>query len=178
MLGVRIKNGAITNCSVVDGMDNEQCHLSVGRHEGAQGTGRLPEFRLSAAALAQPDLKREPHLPRGGLPADRGGGHDGDILITGLPLSPVEHVLGQVALAELVVFLSVLLLAGILGTILVRLSLRPLRRVAATATRVTELPLDSGEVTLPDGVPDSDPRTEVGQVGAAFNRMLTTLSGP
>jgi two-component system OmpR family sensor kinase len=37
---------------------------------------------------------------------------------------------------------------------------------------VTELPLDSGEVTLPAGVPDTDPRTEVGQVGAAFNRML------
>ena len=51
-------------------------------------------------------------------------------------------------------------------------SLRPLRRVAATATKVTELPLDSGEVTLPAGVPDIDPRTEVGQVGAAFNRML------
>jgi two-component system OmpR family sensor kinase len=27
-------------------------------------------------------------------------------------------------------------------------------------------------VTLPAGVPDTDPRTEVGQVGAAFNRML------
>jgi two-component system, OmpR family, sensor kinase len=54
----------------------------------------------------------------------------------------------------------------------VQLSLRPLRRVAATATKVTELPLDSGEVTLPAGVPDTDPRTEVGQVGAAFNRML------
>ena len=99
-------------------------------------------------------------------------GHDGDILITGLPLTTVEHTLGQVALAELIVFLSVLLLAGVLGTTLVRLSLRPLRRVAATATRVTELPLDSGEVTLPAGVPDTDPRTEVGQVGAAFNRML------
>jgi two-component system OmpR family sensor kinase len=37
---------------------------------------------------------------------------------------------------------------------------------------VTELPLDSGEVALPAGVPDSDPRTEVGRVGAAFNRML------
>jgi two-component system OmpR family sensor kinase len=99
-------------------------------------------------------------------------GHDGDILITGLRLSSVEHALGQVAIAELIVFLSVLLLAGVLGTALVRFSLRPLRRVAATATKVTELPLDSGEVTLPAGVPDTDPRTEVGQVGAAFNRML------
>jgi two-component system, OmpR family, sensor kinase len=60
----------------------------------------------------------------------------------------------------------------VLGTGFVRLSLRPLRRVAATATRVTELPLASGDVTLPDRVPDADPRTEVGQVGLAFNRML------
>jgi two-component system OmpR family sensor kinase len=37
---------------------------------------------------------------------------------------------------------------------------------------VTELPLDSGDITLPAGVPDSDPRTEVGRVGVAFNRML------
>jgi len=66
----------------------------------------------------------------------------------------------------------VLLLALIMGAAIVELSLRPLRRVAATATRVTELSLDAGEVTLPAGVPDSDPRTEVGRVGAAFNRML------
>src|SRR6202023_3199953 len=32
--------------------------------------------------------------------------------------------------------------------------------------------LDAGAVSLPDGVPDTDPRTEVGQVGAAFNKML------
>ena len=70
------------------------------------------------------------------------------------------------------VYAAVLVLALVLGTAMVQLSLRPLRRVAATATKVTELPLDSGEVTLPAGVPDSDPRTEVGRVGAAFNRML------
>jgi two-component system OmpR family sensor kinase len=46
--------------------------------------------------------------------------------------------------------------------------------VAATATRVSELPLHRGEVALHERVPDShtDPRTEVGQVGAALNRML------
>jgi two-component system OmpR family sensor kinase len=44
--------------------------------------------------------------------------------------------------------------------------------VAATASRVTELPLASGEVSLNERVPDADPRTEVGQVGTAFNRML------
>jgi two-component system OmpR family sensor kinase len=37
---------------------------------------------------------------------------------------------------------------------------------------VAELPLDTGVVSLPPRVPDDDPRTEVGRVGAAFNRML------
>ena len=92
--------------------------------------------------------------------------------INGLPMTQVESTLRQVAVVEIAVFAAALLLTGVLGTGFVRLSLRPLRRVAATATRVTELPLASGEVTLPDGVPDADPRTEVGQVGSAFNRML------
>jgi two-component system OmpR family sensor kinase len=99
-------------------------------------------------------------------------GPGGSTLFTGLPLSQIDATLGHVENTEHVVFAVVLLLAVVLGAGLVQLSLRPLRRVAATATMVTELPLDSGEVTLPAGVPDNDPRTEVGRVGAAFNRML------
>jgi len=97
---------------------------------------------------------------------------DGYDLVTGLPLTTVDQELSHVEDTEHLIFTIIGALAVILGAILVQLSLRPLRRVAATATRVTELPLDSGEVSLPDGVPDTDPRTEVGQVGAAFNRML------
>ena len=97
---------------------------------------------------------------------------DGELIVTGLPLANVTHTLQQVALAEIAVFLAALLITGVIGTAWVRASLRPLRRVAATATRVTQLPLASGEVSLPERVPDADPRTEVGQVGTAFNRML------
>ncbi len=97
---------------------------------------------------------------------------DGSIYYTGLPLSGTQDLLRVVALAEAGVFGAVLLLAGVLGTFWVRLSLRPLRRVAATASQVAELPLESGEVDLPRGVPDTDPATETGQVGLAFNRML------
>ena len=94
------------------------------------------------------------------------------MLVTGLPLTTVNQQIEHVENTEHVLFAVALGLAVILGAALVQFSLRPLRRVAATATKVTELPLDSGEVTLPAGVPDTDPRTEVGQVGAAFNRML------
>jgi two-component system OmpR family sensor kinase len=57
----------------------------------------------------------------------------------------------------------------------VRRELRPLERVAATAARVSALPLDRGEVSLVERVPDVDPRTEVGQVGSALNRMLDNV---
>jgi two-component system, OmpR family, sensor kinase len=92
--------------------------------------------------------------------------------ITGLSLNGVHDLLKDVALAEIGVFGGALVLAGVLGTMWVRLSLRPLRRVAVTASRVAELPLESGEVAMPRGVPDTDPGTETGQLGLAFNRML------
>ena len=95
----------------------------------------------------------------------------GPVLYTGLPLNSVDKTLRDVAIAEAAVFAAVVLFVAGAGVGLVRLSLRPLRRVATTATMVTELPLDT-DVSLPARVPDDDPRTEVGQVGAAFNRML------
>jgi two-component system OmpR family sensor kinase len=180
MLGVRIWRGGITNCGVVSGMGQHTCTPS------AADTKTLKALHVTPPPPQSSDLNQPPP-PSWSITATSVNltslgdenyrlaaiaGQDGDILITGLPLDSVEDTLGQVATAELIVFLSVLLLAGVVGTLFVRLSLRPLRRVAATATRVTELPLDSGAVSLPAGVPDTDSRTEVGQVGAAFNRML------
>jgi two-component system, OmpR family, sensor kinase len=98
--------------------------------------------------------------------------NDRSTYITGLPLSSVHDTLTDVALAEAIVFGAVLLIAGGGGTLWVRFALRPLRRVAATASQVAQLPLESGEVELPAGVPDTDPGTETGQLGLAFNRML------
>jgi two-component system OmpR family sensor kinase len=61
------------------------------------------------------------------------------------------------------------------GTVVVRRQLRPLREVAATAHTVAALPLASGDVDLAERVPDrlTDERTEVGQVGAALNTLLS-----
>ena len=99
-------------------------------------------------------------------------GDNGSILISGLPVGPMTATLHNVELTEVAVFSAALLLVGVIGTGWVRLSLRPLRRVTLTAAEVTKLPLASGDVELPHRVPDADPRTEVGQLGAAFNRML------
>jgi two-component system OmpR family sensor kinase len=99
---------------------------------------------------------------------------DGDVLVTGLPLADIEDTTATLALAVTGVALVGLIAVALAGTATVRLSLRPLRRVAATARRVAQLPLDRGEVALAVRVPDADTddRTEVGQVGHALNRML------
>ena len=70
--------------------------------------------------------------------------------------------------------LLALIVAGWAGAVIVRRTLRPLDRVAATATRVSELragPRRGGARAAGAGG-GHRPRTEVGQVGAALNRML------
>jgi two-component system OmpR family sensor kinase len=98
----------------------------------------------------------------------------GESLIVALPLSDVRDTVLQLTIVVVGIGMLALVIAAIAGAIAVRFALRPLERVAATATRVTELQLDRGAVALAERVSldDADPRTEVGQVGAALNRML------
>ncbi|NIH86662.1 HAMP domain-containing sensor histidine kinase [Amycolatopsis granulosa] len=99
---------------------------------------------------------------------------DGTLLVTGLPLAEVDETLWRLGFVFGGVALGGLLLAGGLGAITIRRTMRPLDRLADTAAKVSQLPLDRGEVALSIRVPpvDTDTRTEVGKVGAAFNQML------
>ncbi len=160
--GARVKDGVVTDQGIIGG----HSHLSAA--DKATLIGLPPDGRYYSKNL--PSVHGDYRLT-----AIKG--QDGDALITGLPLSGMEATLNKVEIAELVAFSVALVLAGFIGMGFVRLSLRPLRRVAVTATRVTQLPLASGEVTLPERVPDMSPRTEVGQVAEAFNRMLGHVEG-
>ncbi|WP_405941937.1 sensor histidine kinase [Streptomyces sp. NBC_00207] len=102
---------------------------------------------------------------------------DGSLALA-FPLSEVDSIVRTLVGVEVCVTLAGLIAASLAGQALVGVALRPLRRVAATATRVSELPLHKGEPALHERVPDAeaDPRTEVGQVGAAINRMLGHVS--
>ncbi|WP_323182345.1 MULTISPECIES: HAMP domain-containing sensor histidine kinase [unclassified Streptomyces] len=99
-------------------------------------------------------------------------------IVLGFPLTEVDSTVHTLIAVEVFVTLAGLIAASLAGQVLVGVALRPLRRVAATATRVSELTLHSGEPALHERVPDAeaDPRTEVGQVGAALNRMLGHVS--
>ncbi|GAA3162987.1 HAMP domain-containing sensor histidine kinase [Planomonospora alba] len=99
---------------------------------------------------------------------------DGAVLVTGLPLAETRETLYRVAAVVTGATVLVLLVAGYAGVVIVRRALRPLSRVADTATRVSRLTLHRGAVELPERVAeeDADERTEAGRVGAALNRML------
>ncbi|MER5764745.1 HAMP domain-containing sensor histidine kinase [Streptomyces sp. NPDC002082] len=105
------------------------------------------------------------------------GGSVGSVVL-GFPLAEADSTVHTLIAVEVFVTLAGLIAASLAGQVLVGVALRPLRRVAATATRVSELTLHSGEPALHERVPDAeaDPRTEVGQVGAALNRMLGHVS--
>ncbi|MEU6661737.1 HAMP domain-containing sensor histidine kinase [Streptomyces sp. NPDC046821] len=122
----------------------------------------------------------EPHsvsLP--GIGAYRVVARPGGNTLVGLPEAEVADTLDTLVVVEVSVTAAGLVAASLAGAAMVGVALRPLRRVAATATRVSELPLHCGEVALNERVPDTeaDPRTEVGQVGAALNRMLDHVNG-
>lgn len=93
-------------------------------------------------------------------------------VVTGLTEAEVRETLSTLVTVEVAAVGVTLLGAGVAGAVAVRRALRPLEEVAATATRVSALPLAEGEVELAERVPVTDPRTEVGQVGTAVNRLL------
>ncbi|GAY09791.1 cell wall metabolism sensor histidine kinase WalK [Pseudonocardia sp. N23] len=102
---------------------------------------------------------------------------DGSLLVIGLPQARAESVVDGLILIEVIVLGVALAGAGVAGAVLVRHELRPLERVAQTAATVSALRLDRGDVELVERVPDTDPRTEVGKMGAALNLMLDNVGG-
>ncbi|MEU6815804.1 HAMP domain-containing sensor histidine kinase [Streptomyces sp. NPDC046860] len=128
------------------------------------------------AAVPKDDGAHTVHLPGlGDYLVRYAAGRDGaDRYYVALPTADMDGVVDTLVLVEVCVTVAGLFAASLAGTVIVGVATRPLRRVARTATRVSELPLHSGEVNLSERVPDSecDPRTEVGRVGVALNRML------
>ena len=98
----------------------------------------------------------------------------GITVVTGLPRDEIQNTLARLFTVIALATLGGLILLALTTAITIRVGLRPLRAVAATATRVANQPLDRGEVSITERVPaaEADPRTETGLVGAALNTLL------
>jgi two-component system, OmpR family, sensor kinase len=91
---------------------------------------------------------------------------DGDmIIVTAMSLSGVDATLHRLLWIELVVTGAVLAALAGLGLWVVRLGLRPLDAIGATAAAIA-----AGDLTR--RVARAEPRTEVGRLGLALNSML------
>jgi len=99
--------------------------------------------------------------------------------IVGLPYGEVTRPLTSQLMMAGLLTLGAILLSFVGARRVVERSLRPLTRLAATATQVSNLPLDIGEGHVPIRVApgDANPASEVGQVGQAFNHMLDNVEG-
>ncbi|GAA5065242.1 HAMP domain-containing sensor histidine kinase [Streptomyces similanensis] len=160
--GARLVAGRITNAAVVPS----------DAHPGFAVTLTAAD-RAALAALPADGAGHTVRLSGlGGYRLAAWPGRDGDVLVTGLPTEPVRATVHRLELVAGGVFGLALATTGVTGALWVRWSLRPLSRVAATAARVSELPLASGEVALPPRTGGTDPHGEVGRVAAAFDRML------
>jgi two-component system OmpR family sensor kinase len=122
--------------------------------------GSLGRYRMMAAQVPIPDS--DPTTPAAFT------------VVVGLSMAPTDATIGRLVFVAVAGVGAGIVLVAVMGTWLVRRNLEPLTRVAATATKVSQMPLHTGHVALAERVDpaDTDRRTEVGQVGAAFNEML------
>lgn len=93
---------------------------------------------------------------------------DGGVTIAAVPLTDVEQTLSRLLLVEGLVIAGVLIALAITAYFLVRLGLRPLDRIEATAGKIA-----AGDLSR--RVSPATPRTEVGRLGIALNAMLDRL---
>ncbi|MET4002094.1 two-component system OmpR family sensor kinase [Arthrobacter sp. UYCu511] len=146
------------------------------------GTGSRQQLTTAdadiLAQLSPNGEQRTKKLSIGGYLLQAEAVPNGDVLITGLPLAATEQTLSALVLSIVLVSLAGLLALGWAGTTIIRRNMRPLAQLSDTATQVSTLRLDAGEVALSARVPAAaaSPGTEVGNVGYAFNAMLDNVS--
>jgi two-component system, OmpR family, sensor kinase len=148
------------------------------------GTAQSPLLRTQLSAVHRVEVGNDPltiQVPGRGdyrfvaLPG-LVNGSPGKVVV-GLPLTPLYKEIAALSATIVLVVLIAILLAALLGTFVLRRALRPLSRVATVATDVARMHLESGDVKLAERVPehDTNPKTEVGQVGLALNNLLDTV---
>ena len=90
------------------------------------------------------------------------------VLVLAAPLKSVDSTLHRLLFVELLVTALVLAALAVLGLWVVRLGLRPLAAIGATAAKIAD-----GD--LSQRIEREDDRTEVGRLGHALNAMLAQI---
>ena len=137
-----------------------------------EGTPPLPAIdgatALAQAATGEPfTVESEGAGPRYRVLA-RVSPLTGEVVTVALPLGDVDRAVDRLVTVEVVAMGAVLLVLAAVAWWVVRLGVRPLKRMTATAGAIA-----AGELSL--RVPEESPRTEAGELGTALNAMLGRL---
>lgn len=99
---------------------------------------------------------------------------EGEYLVTAVPLARTDEAEAAQARVNVVVALLALAVAVITAAIFGKLLFRSMERVVDVAETVIQMPLDSGDSGIAVRVDsaDADPRTDIGKLGEAMNRLL------
>jgi two-component system OmpR family sensor kinase len=100
----------------------------------------------------------------------RRGGRLGGITVLGLSLEDVDATVQRLVTVETVAVVSILAVLGLVTWWVMRLGVRPLRRMTDAATAIA-----AGDLSL--RVPEAAPGTEAGELSAALNAMLGHIDG-
>ncbi|WP_431936122.1 HAMP domain-containing sensor histidine kinase [Micromonospora sp. RP3T] len=130
--------------------------LPFGSREEAVADGRTPSAYYSTS------------VPQGRFRVLVRPGANGSTMQYARSLRDVDTTLHHVALVMLALVLGAAMLAALAGRVMARAGLAPVHRLTRAATRVA----DTQDLDHPIRVDGDD---EVGQLGRAFNRMLTAL---
>jgi two-component system OmpR family sensor kinase len=87
------------------------------------------------------------------------------VVVLALPIDSVDHAVAGLVAVEAVGGGVILLTLGLVAWWVIRLGVRPVRRMTAAAAAI-------GSGDLSERVPEARPGTEAGELGAALNRML------
>ncbi|QRY53716.1 sensor histidine kinase [Mycolicibacterium septicum] len=102
---------------------------------------------------------------------------NGDVLVSGVSMESANLVIARKTVTVAVMIVVALIATALSTVAVVRIALRPLRRVAATAAKVATLRLDGGDHRITARVrdKDTDPDNEVGIVGETLNQLLANV---
>jgi two-component system, OmpR family, sensor histidine kinase TrcS len=100
-----------------------------------------------------------------------------DTLVVGVSVALADRIIARKNITTTALVASALLVTAGLTIWLVGYTLRPLRRVAATAAEVAAMPLtgDDHRISARVRPQDTDPDNEVGIVGQTLNRLLDNV---
>lgn len=93
-------------------------------------------------------------------------------ILVGLPTGVIDRTLGRIGLFTFGLLAAVLAVVAFVTRRVIDNAINPLEEMRHTALSIAGRPLGKGDAAITERVDVSDPESEVGELGTAFNQML------